>query len=127
MALVDIRLGYKNQAWFDANPTLVLKQGQAAFLEQTGRYKLGNGTTDLQTLAFLGSGGGVRFDTNTAAFPPIGEIEVIYVAKDTGLMYQWNGVAYAELSAGGSSSSNIDGGSANSIYLIAQNIDGGNA
>lgn len=90
---------YEDQAWFDSNTTYVLEEGQVAFLEQTGRYKLGDGVTQLQTLAFLGSGGGVRFDSNTAGFPVTGEIEVIYVAKDTGLMYQWNGVTYVELSA----------------------------
>lgn len=89
---------YQNQSWFDSNTTLILDSGQVAFLEQTGRYKLGDGTTQLQSLAFLGSGGGVRFETNTGGFPAVGEIDIIYVAKDTGIIYQWDGVQYTELS-----------------------------
>lgn len=100
---------YENQAWFDSNPTHVLDAGQIAFLDQTGRYKLGDGTTQLQYLNFIGSNGGVRFDTNTGGFPPVGDIEIIYVAKDTGILYQWDGVSsYTELSAGGGGTSIYD-------------------
>jgi hypothetical protein len=53
-----IQLGYKSAAWFTANPTLVLKVGQRVDLEQTGTYKLGDGTTQLSALSFLGGGGG---------------------------------------------------------------------
>jgi hypothetical protein len=53
-----IQLGYKSAAWFTANPTLVLKVGQRVDLEQTGTYKLGDGSTQLSALAFLGGGGG---------------------------------------------------------------------
>lgn len=54
MANVDIRQGYKNAAWFTANPTLVLKEGQRVNLLQTGTYKLGDGVTALSALSFLG-------------------------------------------------------------------------
>lgn len=64
MANVDIRQGYKNAAWFTSNATLVLKEGQVVHLEQTGTYKVGDGTTQLSALAFLGgSGGGGQVDT----------------------------------------------------------------
>lgn len=51
--------GYFSQAVFDANPTHVLLRGQRMNLEQTGKYKIGDGTTQLQNLNFLGvqSGG----------------------------------------------------------------------
>lgn len=52
--LSHIQLGYKNQAWFDANPTLVLKEGQKVYLLQTGKYKIGDGTTALSGLQWLG-------------------------------------------------------------------------
>ena len=55
MANVDIRIGYKDSAWFTTNATLVLKQGQIVHLQQTGQYKIGNGVTQLSALAFLGS------------------------------------------------------------------------
>jgi hypothetical protein len=57
MAQVDIRIGYKDSAWFTANATLVLKQGQQVHLLQTGQYKIGDGVTQLSALNFLGGGG----------------------------------------------------------------------
>lgn len=58
MANVDIELGYKDAAWFTANATRVLKQGQPVFLQQTGQFKIGDGTTQLQNLSFLGGATG---------------------------------------------------------------------
>ena len=56
MAIVNgsLELGYKDLAWFTANPTLVLKEGQIVYLEQTGTYKIGNGVSTLSALSFLG-------------------------------------------------------------------------
>jgi hypothetical protein len=78
MALADLRQGYKNSAWFTSNPTLVLKQGQVVHLLQTGQYKLGDGTTQLSALSFLGgavfSGTTlqyVRGDGSLATFPTL--------------------------------------------------------
>jgi hypothetical protein len=55
MANVDIRLGYKDSTWFTSNATLVLKVGQMVYLQQTGTYKIGDGTTQLSALSFLGA------------------------------------------------------------------------
>ena len=55
MANVNIKLGYKNLAWFNANPTIVLLVGQIVYLDQTGTYKIGDGVTSLSSLSFLGS------------------------------------------------------------------------
>lgn len=55
MANVNIKLGYKNAAFFAANPTLILNVGQLIYLEQTGTYKIGDGVTQLQNLSFLGA------------------------------------------------------------------------
>lgn len=55
--LAGIRQAYKAQAWFDANPTVVLQEGQVVHLEQSGQYKIGDGVTELQDLEFLGSSG----------------------------------------------------------------------
>ena len=54
MANVDIQLGYKDSTWFTNNATLVLLAGQTVHLEQTGTYKIGDGTTQLSALSFLG-------------------------------------------------------------------------
>ena len=55
MANVDIRLGYKDNTWFTSNATLVLLAGQTVHLLQTGTYKIGDGTTQLSVLSFLGA------------------------------------------------------------------------
>ena len=62
MAIVDgsLQLGYKNTAWFTANASLVLLVGQIVYLEQTGTYKIGDGTTQLSALSFLGGSQGVQ-------------------------------------------------------------------
>ena len=59
MAIVNgsLQEGYKDAAWFAANPTLVLLVGQKVNLEQTGTYKLGDGTSQLSALSFLGASG----------------------------------------------------------------------
>ncbi len=54
MANVNIQLGYKDSAWFTTNATLVLLAGQVVYLQQTGQYKIGDGTTQLQNLVFQG-------------------------------------------------------------------------
>ena len=56
MAIVNgsLELGYKNLVWFNANPTLVLLEGQIVFLGQTGTYKIGDGIAELSALSFLG-------------------------------------------------------------------------
>jgi len=55
MANVDIQIGYKDSTWFTSNATLVLKVGQMVYLQQTGSYKIGDGTTQLSALSFLGA------------------------------------------------------------------------
>lgn len=51
----NLQEAYKNLAWFTANPTFVLKEGQRVNYLQTGLYKLGDGSTQLQNLSFLGA------------------------------------------------------------------------
>ena len=66
MANVDIQIGYKDSAWFTANATLVLKVGQVVYLQQTGTYKIGDGTTQLSALSFLGAGSFVPYSGATS-------------------------------------------------------------
>ena len=52
---VSIQLGYKDSAWFTTNASFILLEGQIVYLDdQSGKYKLGDGVTDLATLNFLG-------------------------------------------------------------------------
>jgi hypothetical protein len=93
MAIVDgsLQLGYKDSAWFTANASLVLLEGQIVYLEQTGTYKLGNGVTALSALSFLGggSGSGVQSVTgnqvdNTDPLNPIIDIPTLQEVTDEG-------------------------------------------
>lgn len=54
MADAKILLGYKDSAWFTANASIVLLEGQVVFLKNDsyGRYKIGNGVTALSALPF---------------------------------------------------------------------------
>ena len=58
MDLVTIRQAYKDSAWFSANAAIILPQGQVVHLLQTGTYKIGDGTSILSALTFLGGSGG---------------------------------------------------------------------
>jgi hypothetical protein len=42
-------------------------------------------------------GGSVSFYTNLAGFPAVGNIDIIYCAKDTNKLYLWSGSAYTEI------------------------------
>ena len=53
MATVELRYDPKDSAWFAANATMVLKVGEPAYHSVTGKFKLGDGVTQLQNLEFL--------------------------------------------------------------------------
>lgn len=54
--LAGVRTAYQDITWFNANPNFLLGKGQRVDLLQTGTYKLGDGTTLLSVLSWLGSG-----------------------------------------------------------------------
>lgn len=56
MANVDIRVGKKDAAFFAANPTLVLKDGQFIFNETTEDLYIGDGVTQLSLLTPINGG-----------------------------------------------------------------------
>jgi hypothetical protein len=53
MATVELRYDPKDSAWFTTNATMVLKAGEPAYHSVTGKFKLGDGVTQLQNLEFL--------------------------------------------------------------------------
>jgi hypothetical protein len=67
MANVNIQLGHKDSAWFTANPTKILLDGQIVYLAQTGTYKIGDGITQLSVLSFLGGSAQVNSDWNATS------------------------------------------------------------
>jgi hypothetical protein len=58
-----------------------------------------SGVSKKITLAQLGAifSGAVSFYTDLASFPVVGDINVIYCAKDTQKLYLWSGSAYVEV------------------------------
>jgi hypothetical protein len=58
-----------------------------------------SGVSKKITLAQLGAifSGAVSFYDNLASFPAVGDINVIYCAKDTQKLYLWSGSAYTEV------------------------------
>ena len=63
MANVDIQIGKKDAAFFTANPTLVLENGQLIFNETTGDLFIGDGSTQLNALTAINGGGGGLVDS----------------------------------------------------------------
>ena len=118
MANVDIRQGYKDAAWFAANPTLILKQGQKVHLEQTGTYKLGDGTTQLSALLFLG---GTATSTDLIVATVVNKTGVNLLAAN----YQAVKISTAQGQrlAIDFAQANNDINSTDTIGLIAQNIN----
>lgn len=57
-----------------------------------------------------GGGGGYEEYSSIASFPPIGQVEVIYLASNTNRIYRWNGVEYIEISAAPVTSVNAETG-----------------
>lgn len=117
MANVNIQLGYKDSAWFAANATLVLLAGQIVYLQQTGTYKIGDGTTQLQNLAFKG----VAAQT---------ELVVATVVNNTGVnLLASNYQAVKVSTAQGQrlavdfAQANNDNNSADTIGIVRQNIN----
>lgn len=112
MAVVELRYDPKNSAFFAANPTMILKAGEPAYLSTTGQFKLGDGTTQLSALSFLPAASGITLTTTGTSGASTLVSNVLNIP-------QYNG--------GGGTNFNvlIDGGTfaaANSYTLI----DGGN-
>lgn len=118
MANVDIQLGYKDSAWFTANATLVLKAGQTVHLQQTGTYKIGDGTTQLSALLFLG---GTSTSTDLIVATVVNKTGVNLLAAN----YQAVKISTAQGQrlAVDFAQANNDINSTDTIGLIAQNIN----
>ena len=63
MANVDIRIGYKDAAWFTTYAALPIKEGQLIYNEDTGDLFIGDGTTALSALTAINGGGGGLVDS----------------------------------------------------------------
>ena len=118
MANVDIQLGYKDSTWFTNNATLVLKVGQTVHLQQTGTYKIGDGTTQLSALLFLG---GTATSTDLIVATVVNKTGVNLLAAN----YQAVKISTAQGQrlAVDFAQANNDINSTDTIGLIAQNIN----
>ena len=119
MANVNIQLGYKDSAWFTANATLVLLAGQVVYLQQTGQYKIGDGTTQLSALAFLGSSV-IATETQLVTATVVNKTGVNLLASN----YQAVKVttAQGQRLAVDFAQANNDNNSADTIGLVRENI-----
>jgi hypothetical protein len=119
MANVNIQLGYKDNAWFTANATLVLLAGQVVYLQQTGQYKIGNGVTQLSALAFLGSSV-IATETQLVTATVVNKTGVDLLASN----YQAVKVSTAQGQrlAVDFAQANNDNNSADTIGLVRENI-----
>ena len=117
MANVNIQLGYKDSAWFAANTTLVLLAGQIVYLQQTGTYKIGDGVTQLQNLAFKG----VSAQTELVVATVVNKTGVNLLASN----YQAVKVSTAQGQrlAVDFAQANNDNNSADTIGIVRQNIN----
>ena len=117
MANVNIKLGYKDSAWFAANATLILLAGQVVYLQQTGTYKIGDGTTQLQNLAFKG----IAQQTDIVVATVVNNTGVNLLAAN----YQAVKVATAQGQrlAVDFAQANNDNNSADTIGIVRQNIN----
>lgn len=117
MANVNIQLGYKDSAWFAANATLVLLAGQVVHLQQTGTYKIGDGTTQLQNLAFKG----ISAQTDLVVATVVNNTGVNLLASN----YQAVKVSTAQGQrlAVDFAQANNDNNSADTIGIVRQNIN----
>ncbi len=117
MANVNIQLGYKDSAWFTANATLVLLAGQVVYLQQTGQYKIGDGTTQLQNLVFQG----IAQETQLVTATVVNKTGVNLLASN----YQAVKVSTAQGQrlAVDFAQANNDNNSADTIGLVKENIN----
>lgn len=120
---IYIRLGYKDTTWFGNNTTFVLKSGEHVYNSDTGQYKIGDGTTELQDLIFYGG------QSSTAS-----NITADNGLTKTGDNIQWGGTLLQSTTINGggnelvigSATSSIDSFSMKSDNTIAFNTTTGN-
>ena len=75
--------------WQKVNP--VLRVGEPGFETDTGRLKIGDGSTEWNALKYVGEcGSGVINAETHFDFPSVGDVNFIYKAEKEKKIYQWN-------------------------------------
>lgn len=90
MAIYTIQLKRgKAASWSSLN--LVLNAGEPGYEIDTGKLKIGNGSTAWNDLPYLGEDKALIVNADTYHdFPAIGETDVLYKASQEKQLYQWN-------------------------------------
>lgn len=90
MATYNIQLKRgKASSWSSLN--IILDPGEPGFEIDTGKLKIGNGTTPWNNLPYLGEDKTLVVNADTHFnFPAIGDVNVIYKASQEKQFYQWN-------------------------------------
>ncbi len=94
MAIYTIQLKRgKSSSWSSLN--IVLNPGEPGFEIDTGKLKVGDGTTAWNDLPYLGEDKTLIVNANTHYdFPAIGDASIIYKASQEKQLYQWNESSY---------------------------------
>lgn len=75
--------------WAKLNP--ILMQGEPGFVYDQNKLKIGDGFTPWSALPYIEGENGVVAVATYDALPRTGSPVVLYIVKDTGTLYQWNG------------------------------------
>lgn len=79
----------KAASWSSLN--LILNAGEPGYEIDTGKLKIGNGSTVWNDLPYLGEDKTLVVNASTHYdFPAIGDVNIIYKASQEKQLYQWN-------------------------------------
>lgn len=128
-ALTVIKLRRDTAAnWVSTNP--VLASGEAGFESDTGKLKIGDGTTAWSSVGYVSGGASVEVSDTPPASP---DANTLWWESDTGTLFIYYDNFWVEAVAGvvgpqgpaGESVVNIDGGEPDTNYTGITSLDAG--
>lgn len=87
MATIKFKRGTSNR-WIELNP--ILESGEPGFETDTGKLKIGNGTTPWNQLSYIEGATGIEAVNVYADLPEVGDESIIYRVIDEKALYQYN-------------------------------------
>jgi len=92
--LIKLRNGTVT-AWNEANP--ILASGEPGYDSTNNILKIGDGSTNWNSLDSTAKGPQIQSYSNVSIFPNTGLVDVIFIALNTNRIYRWNGSVYLEI------------------------------
>lgn len=74
--------------WASLNP--ILKNGEAGFVYDNNKIKIGDGVTPWNSLPYIDGGNGIEVVNTYAELPDIGSPSILYRVIDEKILYQYN-------------------------------------